>query len=173
MAVGIREMTDLEVAGSSADAIKYFAGICIEKGIPIVTPPGGLACHVDAMRFIDHVPQSEYPAGALAAAVYLASGIRSMERGTISTDRDLQGNEVMADLELARLAVPRRVYTMSHIEYAVDRITWLYKHRNLVGGLRFVEEPPVLRFFFGRLAPVGDWPQRLADAFVAEFGTGC
>jgi tyrosine phenol-lyase len=105
--------------------------------------------------------------------VYLASGIRSMERGTISTDRDLQGNEVMADLELARLAVPRRVYTMSHIEYAVDRITWLYRHRELVGGLKFIEEPPVLRFFFGRLAPVGDWPQRLAEAFVAEFGTGC
>ena len=96
-----------------------------------------------------------------------------MERGTISTDRDLQGNEVMADLELARLAVPRRVYTMSHIEYAVDRITWLYRHRELVGGLKFMEEPPVLRFFFGRLAPVGDWPQRLAEAFVAEFGAGC
>ncbi len=141
--------------------------------MPVVTPAGGLACHLDAKRFVSHVIQPQYPAGALAAAVYLASGIRSMERGTISTDRDLQGNEVMADLELARLAVPRRVYTLSHIEYAVDRITWLYRHRDLVGGLRFVEEPPVLRFFFGRLAPVGDWPQRLADAFVAEFGAGC
>ena len=82
MAVGIREMTELEVAGSSADAIKYFATRCIEEGIPVVTPPGGLACHVDAMRFIPHVPQSEYPAGALAAAVYITSGIRGMERGS-------------------------------------------------------------------------------------------
>ena len=70
MAVGMREMTELEVAGSSADAIKYFVGLLLEKGVPVVTPAGGLACHVDAMRFIDHVPQSEYPAGALAAAVY-------------------------------------------------------------------------------------------------------
>ena len=123
--------------------------------------------------FLPHIIRPEYPAGALAAAVYLASGIRSMERGTISTDRDQQGNEVMADLELAGLAVPRRVYTMSHIEYTVDRITWLYRHRDLVGGLKFIEEPPVLRFFFGRLAPVGDWPRRLAEAFVAEFGAGC
>jgi hypothetical protein len=88
MAVGMREMTELEVAGSSADAIKYFVGLLLEKGVPVVTPAGGLACHVDAMRFIDHVPQSEYPAGALAAAVYIASGIRGMERGSVSMDRD-------------------------------------------------------------------------------------
>src|SRR5271157_1924680 len=65
MAVGIREMVELEVAGASADAVKYFVGLLKEKGVPVVTPPGGLACHVDAMRFIPHVPQSEYPAGAL------------------------------------------------------------------------------------------------------------
>ena len=81
MAVGIREMTELEVAGASADAIKYFVCLLQSKGIPVVTPPGGLACHIDAMRFIDHVPQSEYPAGALGAAVYITSGIRGMERG--------------------------------------------------------------------------------------------
>jgi tryptophanase len=173
MTVGLREMCETDVAGAATQFIKYFVDKLDANGVPVVTPAGGLACHLDAKRFVSHVVQPEYPAGALAAAVYLASGIRSMERGTISTDRDLQGNEVMADLELARLAVPRRVYTMSHIEYAVDRITWLYRHRELVGGLKFIEEPPVLRFFFGRLAPVGDWPQRLAEAFVAEFGAGC
>ena len=173
MTVGLREMCETDVAGAATQFIKYFVDRLDANGVPVVTPAGGLACHLDAKRFLPHIVQPEYPAGALAASVYLASGIRSMERGTISTDRDLQGNEVMADLELARLAVPRRVYTMSHIEYAVDRITWLYRHRELVGGLKFIEEPPVLRFFFGRLAPVGDWPQRLAEAFVAEFGTGC
>ena len=173
MTVGLREMCETDVAGSATQFIKYFVDRLDANGVPVVTPAGGLACHLDAKRFLPHIVQPEYPAGALAAAVYITSGIRSMERGTISTDRDLQGNEVMADLELARLAVPRRVYTLSHIEYAVDRITWLYRHRDLVGGLRFIEEPPVLRFFFGRLAPVGDWPQRLADAFVAEFGAGC
>jgi len=173
MAVGLREMCETDVAGSAIQFIKYFVDRLEANGVPVVTPAGGLACHVDAKRFLPHLPQVQYPAGALAAAIYLASGIRSMERGTISTDRDQQGNEVLADLELARLAVPRRVYTMSHIEYAVDRITWLHRWRAQVGGLQFVEEPPVLRFFFGRLAPVGDWPQRLAEVFVKEFGAEC
>ena len=173
MAVGMREMCETDVAGSATQFIKYFVDRLEANGVPVVTPAGGLAAHVDAKRFLPHLPQTQYPAGSLAAAIYLASGIRSMERGTISTDRDQQGHEVMAELELARLAVPRRVYTMSHIEYAVDRLTWLHQRRDQVGGLKFIEEPPVLRFFFGRLAPVGDWPQRLAEAFVKEFGTEC
>src|ERR1017187_3175284 len=122
MAVGMREMCDLDVAGASADAIKYFVGLLEEKGVPVVTPAGGLACHVDAMRFIDRVPQSEYPAGALAAAVYIASGIRGMERGSVSMDRDEEGRDVPSDMELVRLAVPRRVFTMSHYQYAADRL---------------------------------------------------
>jgi tryptophanase len=170
MAVGFREMTDVNVAGSAPEFIKYFAERLIENGVPVVTPPGGLACHLDAKRFVPHLPQSQYPAGALAGAVYIASGIRSMERGTISMDRDSNGNEVYADLELARLAVPRRVYTMSQIEYAVDRITWLYKHRDLVKGLKFVEEPRVLRFFFGRLEALDNWGADLTKVFEAEFG---
>ncbi len=170
MAVGLREMTDENVAGISPQFIEYFVGRLLENGVPAVTPPGGLACHVDARRFLPHLLQSQYPAGALAAAIYLASGVRSMERGTISMDRDAEGREVYADLELARLAVPRRVYTLSHIEYTVDRLTWLYQHRDLVGGLRFVHEPPVLRFFFGRLEPLDDWGTKLARAFEADFG---
>jgi tyrosine phenol-lyase len=173
MAVGMREMTELEVAGSSADAIKYFVDLLKEKGIPVVTPAGGLACHVDAMRFIDHVPQSEYPAGALTAAVYLTSGIRGMERGSVSMDRDKEGNDVPSDLELVRLAVPRRVFTMSHFQYAADRLRWLYEHRHLVGGLEFYEEPPVLRFFAGKMRPKGNWGAALADAFERDFGPEC
>jgi tryptophanase len=173
MAVGIREMTDLEVAGSSADAVKYFVGLLLEKGVPVVTPAGGLACHVDAMRFIDHVPQSEYPAGALAAAFFIASGVRGMERGSVSMDRDEEGRDVPADLELLRLAVPRRVYTMSHYQYAADRLQWLYNHRRLIGGLEFYEEPPVLRFFAGRMKTKGDWGTALTEAFEKDFGKDC
>ena len=173
MAVGMREMTDLEVAGSSADAIQYFVGLLLEKGVPVVTPPGGLACHVDAMRFIDHVPQSEYPAGALAAAAYIASGTRGMERGSVSMDRDAEGNDVPADMELLRMAVPRRVYTMSHYQYAADRLEWLYAHRKLIGGLEFYEEPPVLRFFAGLMKPKNNWGAALAEAFEKDFGTEC
>ena len=174
MAVGIREMVDLDVAGASADAIKFFVALLKEKGVPVVTPAGGLAAHVDAMRFIDHVPQSEYPAGALAAACFIASGIRGMERGSVSMDRDEQGRDVPADLELLRLAVPRRVFTMSHYHYAADRLQWLYKHRELVGGLKFTEEPPVLRFFAGLMAPTkNDWGAALVEAFEKDFGTEC
>lgn len=170
MAVGLREMTDISVAGSAAEQVKYFAERFIEHGIPVVTPPGGLACHVDAMMFLPHIPQSQYPAGALAAAIYIVSGVRSMERGTISMDRDEDGNEVYSDLELARLAVPRRVYTVSHIEYVVDRLHWLYQHRDMVKGLKFVEEPPVLRFFFGKLEPLDNWGSKLGEAFKKEIG---
>ncbi|MCJ7578343.1 MAG: tryptophanase [candidate division Zixibacteria bacterium] len=170
MAVGLREMTEIDVAGSAAEFVKYFAERLIENKIPVVTPPGGLACHVDAKLFLPHLPQSQYPAGALAAAIYITSGVRSMERGTISMDRDQDGNEVYSDLELARLAVPRRTYTMSHIEYVVDRIKWLHQHRDKVKGLKFVEEPPVLRFFFGKLEALDNWGAKLAEAFKKEFG---
>ncbi|MCE1255251.1 MAG: tryptophanase [Anaerolineae bacterium] len=163
MAVGIREMSEINAAGSGAEFVEYFVRRLDQEGVPVVTPAGGLACHVDAKRFLPHIPQSEYPAGALAASIYIASG-------TLSMDRDANGNDVLSDLELARLAVPRRTYTMSQIEYAVDRIAWLYRHRDLVKGLKFVEEPPVLRFFFGRLESLNHWEKDLAAAFEAEFG---
>lgn len=170
MAVGLREMTDYTVASSSADLISYFVDRLVERKVPVVTPAGGLACHLDARRFLPHLDSLQYPAGALAAAVYIASGARPMERGTVSMDRDEAGNEVPSDLELARLAIPRRVYSVSHVEYVADRLEWLYKHRDLVGGLKFIEEPPVLRFFFGRMEATGNWGRKLADAFKADFG---
>jgi len=173
MAVGLREMTAQSVASSSADFIAYFVERLLELGVPVVTPAGGLACHLDARRFIPQVPQSEYPAGALAAAVFLVSGVRGMERGSVSMDRDAQGNDVPADMELVRLALPRRTFTLSHIEYTADRLKWLFAHRDLIGGLRFCEEPPVLRFFFGRLQPVNGWVENLAAVFRAEFGADC
>ena len=85
-------------------------------------------------------------------------------------DRDKDGKEVLADLELTRIALPRRVYSVSQIEYAIDRINWLYKHRNLVKGLKFVFEPPVLRFFDGRLEAIDNWGRTLCDSFKKELG---
>jgi tryptophanase len=171
MTVGMREMVDPSVAGCSVEQIKYFVNRLHAAGIPVVTPPGGLGCHINAGLFLPHIPQSQYPAGALAAALYIASGIRSMERGTISMDRDKEGNDVFADVELTRLAVPRRVYTISHIDYAIDRIEWLYAHRELVKGLKFVSEPPVLRFFFGKLEALDNWGLGLSEAFKKEIGS--
>jgi len=96
-----------------------------------------------------------------------------MERGSVSMDRDHEGNDVPADLELVRLAVPRRVYTMSHYLYAADRLRWLYEHRQMIGGLEFFEEPPVLRFFAGRMRALGNWGAPLAAAFEKDFGPEC
>jgi tyrosine phenol-lyase len=173
MAVGVREMTDFSVAGAAADFIRYFVERLVESNVPVVTPAGGLACHVDATRFLPHVKQTDYTAGAMSAAIYLASGVRSMERGTLSMDRNPEGQEELSDLELSRLAVPRRLYTMSHIEYTVDRLKWLYAHRDLVQGLRFVDEPPVLRFFAGRLEAKNNWGADLVKAFQKDFGPDC
>jgi len=88
-------------------------------------------------------------------------------------DRDQEGNDVPSDLELVRLAVPRRIFTLSHIEYAVDRLKWVWDHRELVGGLQFYEEPPVLRFFAGRMRPLNGWGEKFASAFEKDFGPEC
>jgi tryptophanase len=89
----------------------------------------------------------------------------------MSEDRDRNGKEVTARMELVRIAIPRRTFTLGQIEYVADRVAWLHRHKDLIGGLRFVEEPPVMRFFFGRLEPVGgDWGEKLVKVFKADFG---
>jgi tyrosine phenol-lyase len=170
MAQGLYETLDEDVVGQSPSFISYAAEELDKLGIPVILPGGALGCHIDAMQFVSHIPQSEYMAGALAAAFFIISGVRGMERGTISSIRDENGNDILADLELLRLAFPRRVFTLSQTEYIIDRLNWLYQNRELVGGLKFVEEPPVLRFFGGRLAPVNNWPEKLVAKFKADFG---
>ncbi len=170
MAVGLRETIDDTIISQSPAFIRWLVNDLDAAGVPVVTPAGGLGAHVDARGFLPHVPQSEYPAGALAAAFYIASGTRGMERGTISSVRDEQGNDVLADVELLRLALPRRVFTLSQVKYVADRLKWLHANRHLVGGLKFVEEPKVLRFFLGRLAPTSDWPAKLVAQFRRDFG---
>jgi len=93
-----------------------------------------------------------------------------MERGTLSEEREADGREKLADMELLRLALPRRVFTLSQVNYAIDRITWLYENRHLVGGLVFTEEPEILRFFYGRLKPVSDWQEKLVARFREDLG---
>jgi tyrosine phenol-lyase len=170
MAVGLYETLEEDIVGQSPSFISYAVQELDKLGIPVIMPGGALGCHVDAGQFLSHISQSEYPAGALVAAFYLISGVRGMERGTLSSIRDEKGNDIYADIELMRLAFPRRVFTLSQTEYLIDRLTWLYHNRELVGGLRFVEEPPVLRFFTGRLEPVSNWPEKLLKKFRADFG---
>lgn len=170
MTIGLEETMDEEIISQGPLFIEYMVGELIKNKIPVVTPAGGLGCHVNAWDFLEHIPQSQYPAGALAAALYIAGGVRGMERGTLSEQRQPDGSEKLADMELLRLAMPRRVFTLSQVKYAIDRITWLYENRHLVEGLRFVEEPKTLRFFFGRLEPVSDWQDKLVAKFRADFG---
>lgn len=170
MAVGLYETLDETVISQSPSFIRYLVEELHKKDIPVIRPAGVLGVHVDAMEFCKHIPQTEYPAGCLAAAFFLISGVRGMERGSISNQRDDEGKETYADMELLRLAVPRRVFTLSQIKYVEDRINWLWENRELIGGLRFIYEPPVLRFFMGKLEPTSDWPQKLMAKFKADFG---
>jgi tryptophanase len=170
MAVGLRETMDIDVISQTPIFVEALCDELIAKGVPVVTPPGGLGCHVDAGQFCSHIPQTAYPSGALASAIFIASGVRGMERGTLSEQRGEDGEEHLAHMELVRLAIPKRVFTLSQVKYAADRIAWLFANRHLVGGLEFVEEPSVLRFFFGRLKPIGNWPELLVRQFRSDFG---
>ncbi len=170
IAVGLEETMDEDMVSQGPQFIAFMVDELKKRGVPVITPPGGLGAHIDASRFLPHVPQQQYTAAALAAAIYIAGGIRGMERGTMSEARDEQGNETFAKMELVRLAVPRRVYTLSQVMYAVDRISWLYDNRDLVGGLAFTDEPKLLRFFFGKLAPLSPWQADLAAKFRRDFG---
>ncbi len=170
MTVGFDESMEMDVISQGPEFIKYCVDRLDEYGVPVITPGGGLGAHLDASRFVSHIPQEQYPAGALTCAMYLCGGIRGMERGTLSEEREADGSERLASMELVRLALPRRVFTLSQVEYVIDRVKWVYDHRDLIGGLRFVHEPATLRFFTGRLEPVSDWPEKLTAAFKAEFG---
>ena len=170
LAVGLVETTDINIINQTPIFVEALCNELLAKGVPVVTPPGGLGCHVDAKAFCSHIPQDDYPAGALASALFIASGVRGMERGTLSEKRREDGSQPLAEMELVRLAMPKRVFTLSQVKYTADRICWLYKNRHLIGGLEFVEEPKVLRFFFGRLKPLSNWPEQLAQQFRKDFG---
>jgi len=170
MAVGLQESLDMDVISQTPIFVEALCNELHPRGVQVVTPPGGLGCHVDAQAFCPHIPQTQYPAGALAAAIFIAGGIRGMERGTLSEQRNEDGSEQFAELELVRLAFPKRVFTLSQVKYTADRIAWLHKNRDLIGGLEFEEEPKVLRFFFGRLKPIGNWPEMLVKQFRKDFG---
>ncbi|MCF0166604.1 MAG: tryptophanase [Bacteroidales bacterium] len=170
MAQGLYESLDMEYLSQAPEFIDYLCKELDSYGVPVILPAGGLGCHLNAGAFVPDMPHDKYPAGAVAAALYIAGGIRGMERGTLSEQREPDGTERFAELELLRLAVPRRVFTLSQIKYVADRVKWLWDNRKLIGGLQWVEEPSVLRFFFGRLKEINFWQERLAEKFRKDFG---
>ncbi len=170
MAEGLYESLDMEYLAHGPQFIEYLVKELDDYGVPVIKPAGGLGAHINCQEFVPDMPHDQYPAGAVSAAIYIAGGIRPMERGTLSEQREPDGTERFAELELARLAVPRRVFTLSQIKYVADRMKWLWDNRQLIGGLKWVEEPAVLRFFFGRLKEIGHWQEDLADKFKQDFG---
>lgn len=170
MAQGLYESLDMEYINQGPEFINYLTKELDDYGVPVILPSGGLGCHLNAGAFVPDMPHDQYPAGAVAAALYIAGGIRGMERGTLSEQRNPDGTEPFAELELMRLGVPRRVYTLSQLKYVADRVKWLWDNRSLIGGLQWVKEPSVLRFFFGRLKEMDYWQERLAEKFRSDFG---
>ena len=156
---GLLDSLDDEYIEMRIEQTQEFGQKLIEAGVPIVAPPGTHAIFIDAKRFFPHIDQDEYPAQALAAAIYIETGVRTMERGNVSKGRHPEtGENYRPALELVRCTIPRRVYSNSHIEYVVEGIKRLYKMRDQMSGLRFVYEPHVLRFFQGKFEPLKSWP---------------
>ncbi|TMR96840.1 tyrosine phenol-lyase [Nonomuraea basaltis] len=154
MAQGIHEMVDDAYIAHRVHQVRYLGERLIAAGVPIVEPIGGHAVFVDAARFLPHLPRERFPAQALAAALYLDSGVRAMERGTVSAGRDPNtGRDRIPRLELVRLTIPRRVYTDRHLDVVAESVVGLYRHGESVRGLRMTYEPPTLRFFTARFEP--------------------
>jgi len=155
IAVGLEEVLHEDYLTYRIEVARYLGEHLTKGGVPIVQPPGGHAVYIDAAAFLPHVPPRELPGQSVVAELYLEGGIRSVEIGTVMfgrRDADT-GEESTAKMELVRLAIPRRVYTKSQIDYLVDVALEVYGRRDAIGGFRFVEQAPVLRHFTARFEP--------------------
>jgi tyrosine phenol-lyase len=156
IAVGLEEVLHEDYLAYRIEVSRYLGEHLTKGGVPIMQPPGGHAVYIDAAAFLPHVPPLELPGQSVVAELYLAGGIRAVEIGTVMfghVDPDT-GADVPSKMELVRLAIPRRVYTKSHIDYLVDVILDVWDRREQVGGFRFVECPAVLRHFTARFEPM-------------------
>ena len=154
MAIGIRESVDDNHIRARVGQVEYLGHLLQKAGVPIVEPIGGHAVFLDARRILPHVPQEQFPAQALAAALYVDSGVRAMERGVVSAGRNAAGENYLPRLELVRLTIPRRVYTQAHMDVVAESVIEVAEHASAIRGLKFTYEPSQLRFFLGRFEPV-------------------
>jgi len=155
IAIGLNEVMDENYLHYRIKSIEYLANKLIAAGVPIMQPAGGHAVYLNAKEFLSHIPITEYPGQALATALYIEGGIRSVEIGSLMFGKYNKANELIpAQMELVRLAIPRRVYTQSHIDYVAEIIIELYQKRHLVIGLEITEEASMLRHFTAKLKPI-------------------
>ena len=169
LAQGIYESAEEPMVRHVVHQAAQLGRLLEERGIPIVVPVGAHGVFLDASRFLPHLAHGDYPAQSLAAALYLAGGVRSMERGIVSGQH---GDEPYDGLELVRLTLPRRVYTAEHLDYVAGVVAAVHSRRDEIAGLRFTYEPEHLRFFLGRFEPLVPYPDfdsapRTAPRFVA------
>ncbi len=153
-AQGVEEMIDFNYIRNRVEQTHYLGNKLLEAGVPIVEPIGTHAVFLDAKRFLSHIDQDEYPAQALATALFIDSGVRAMERGNVSKGRQPNGENYRPSLELVRLTIPRRAYTNAHMDLVAESIINLYKKRDQIKGLKFTYEPQYLRFFQGRFEEI-------------------
>jgi tyrosine phenol-lyase len=155
LATGLREVCEDDYLSCRHSQLQFLHDKLAYAGVPLVHPCGGHGVFVDARAFLPHIDQDEYPAQTLAAEIYLQCGVRGMERGNVSADRDPKtGRNRRPRLELVRLTIPRRVYTESHLEYTAEGVIEVFARRESIRGMRITWEPDVLRFFQARFAPL-------------------
>jgi len=151
IAVGLNEALEEDYLQYRIVSTAYLGNHIAQAGVPIVQPPGGHAIYIDARAFLPHIPPVQFPGVALAAALYIEGGIRSVEIGTLMFGkRDEQGVEHAGPMDLLRLAIPRRVYTQSHIDYVVEVILEVWRNREKIRGLELTYQAPFLRHFTAR-----------------------
>jgi tryptophanase len=154
IAIGLKEVMEEHYLQYRIRSIEYLTNKLIAAGVPVMQPAGGHAVYLDAREFLPHIPLDQYPGQALVAALFEEGGIRSVEIGSLMFGKyDDNGKLIPAQMELVRLAIPRRVYTQSHIDYVAEVIIEVFSRRNELKGLVITEETPLLRHFTAKLKP--------------------
>ena len=155
IAQGLDEVLDEHYLTYRLRSVEYLGNRLTEAGVPILLPPGGHAIYIDAKRFLPHVPADQYPGQAIVAALYAVGGIRSVEIGSVMFGKyDAAGKHIPPPMELVRLAIPRRVYTQSHIDYVIECVVEVFNNRKKLSGYKIVYEAPQLRHFTARFQPL-------------------
>ena len=152
IAIGLQEIMDEHYLQYRIRSIEYLTNKLIEAGVPVMQPAGGHAVYIDAKEFLPHIPVEQYPGQALVSALYEHGGVRGVEIGSLMFGKnDAEGKLIPAQLELVRLAIPRRVYTQSHIDYVAEVIIEVFEKKDVIKGLAIIEETPLLRHFTAKL----------------------
>jgi tryptophanase len=155
LAQGLKEVVNHDYLRYRIRSTGYLGEALVKAGVPVLTPIGGHAVYLDARALLPHIPPLEYPGEALAVALYEAGGVRSVEIGTVMFGRQPDGSEVPAALDLVRLAIPRRTYTQSHIDYVIEVCEHVARNAGELTGYRIVDEPAALRHFTATFEPLG------------------